>query len=223
MIKYKQQKAKKSEINFSDFCEQRKIKCVALDNLDNKFQRQKFLIKPNSKCPDFWCQKNNQEIFVEVKTLTNITNAKREKQMDEEIKKGLKDGKKIIKLPDFDPIPEFKGPLENFLKDASSQFKNIKEDYNFPKILLLCDVITASFSCNIIFSGEYNSYSKIDGKLTCVGMRKKERGLFDKTGSSVSALVFWNKEAGRFNGIANPKAKIEFSEDNFNLFFGIKK
>lgn len=54
-------------------------------------------------------------------------------------------------------------------------------------------------------------------------MRKKERSLFDKTGSTVSAVVFWNKEENRFNGVANPKAKVEFSENNFNLFFGNKK
>ncbi|MBU4368596.1 hypothetical protein KJ575_02695 [Patescibacteria group bacterium] len=220
MMKYKQQKAKKSEINFSDFCKQRKIECTALDDSNNNLQRQKFLINPNGKCPDFWCQKNNQEIFVEVKTLTNITNAKREKQMDGEIKKGLKDGKKIIKLPDFNPIPELKGPLENFLKDASSQFKNIKEDYNFPKILLLCDVINSHFVCHTIFLGAYDSYSKVGGKLNYAGMRKKEQGLFDKTGLNVSALVFWNEEEKCFDCIANPRARIEFSESSFNLFFG---
>ncbi len=224
MIKYKQQKAKKSEIDFSDFCKQRKIEYEVLDNLDNKFQRRKFLINPNGKCPDRWCRKKNQEIFVEVKTLTNITNAKREKQINEAIKNGLRNGQNIIQTSEvFNPIPELKGPFETFLRDASSKFKNIKNNYNFPKILLLNNVINIRFACYSIFLGEYDSYSKINGELEYVGMRKKERGLFDKTGSSVSALVFWDKEAECFNGIANPKAKIEFSVKNFNLFFGIKK
>lgn len=90
MKKYKQRKAEQSEINFSDFCKRRKIECVALDDPNNKFQRQKFLIKSNGKCPDFWCRKDKQEMFVEIKTLTNITNAKREKQINEAIENGLK-------------------------------------------------------------------------------------------------------------------------------------
>ena len=220
MKKYKQQKAEQSEINFSDFCKQRKTECIALDNI--KFQRQKFLIKPNGKCPDFWCKKDNQEIFVEVKTLTNLTNAKREKQINKKIEEGIKIGKNFIRTSEmFNPTIELKGPFETFLRSASSKFKNIRKNYNFPKILLLCDVINIRFECHAIFLGAYDSYSKVDGKLKYVGMRKKKRGLFDKTGSNVSALIFWNKEAKCFNGIANPKAKIEFSEDDFNLFFGI--
>ena len=209
MKKYKQQKAEQSEINFSDFCQQRKIEYVKLDALSNKFQRKKFLKDENSDCPDFWCKKNNQEIFVEVKTLTNLANEKIERKIKERTEQGLKERKPLINDIHFFPVHklfnagvELRGPLETDLKTTSSKFKNIKPEYNYAKILLLCDVIFPVHKS--IFIGT-----------------SKKRGLFDKTGSNVSALVFWNKRAKRFNGIANPKARIEFTENSFNLFFGI--
>ncbi|OGI24994.1 MAG: hypothetical protein A3J76_04160 [Candidatus Moranbacteria bacterium RBG_13_45_13] len=221
--KHNQKKAKQEEINFSDFCKQRKVEYITLDDPINSFQREKYLIKPSGKCLDFWCRKNKREIFVEVKTLTNITNAKREKQISTAIKEGIKNGKNIIQTSEvFDPIPELKVPFETFLREASKKFKNVKKNFNFPKILLLSNVINIHFACHAIFLGAYDSYSKINGKLAYVGMRKRERGLFDKTGSNVSALVYWNKEAKCFNGVANPKAKVKFSGNSFNLFFGTK-
>ena len=64
MKKYKQQQAEQSEIDFFDFCQQRKIEIIKLDDPNNKLQRQQFLIQPNGKCPDFLCTFNNKSIFL---------------------------------------------------------------------------------------------------------------------------------------------------------------
>jgi len=51
-------------------------------------------------------QKNEQEIFVEIKTLTNITNAKREKIINDAIESGIKNSKIVIQASEvFNPIP----------------------------------------------------------------------------------------------------------------------
>ena len=62
--KYKQQKAEKSEIKFIDFCKQRKIEHIQLDNVSSIFKRKKYLIKTNGKCPDFWCKKMNRKFLL---------------------------------------------------------------------------------------------------------------------------------------------------------------
>jgi len=229
--KIKQQTAKKFEIGFSDFCDDNVIEFERLDDSGSEFQRGNFLIDINGESPDFWCRKDNQEMFVEVKTLVNITNDKRERQMNKAIESGRKEGKSYFPIcAPFNLIPELMGPLESSLKKASSQFKNIKEEFDFPRILLLSNVLGINSNALAIFLGYpfYISKQKMSlGTYFEVGKNfqyidKLERGLFDKTGSNVSAVVFWNKEAQCFNGIANPLAKIKFSESSFSLFFGVK-
>lgn len=218
MKKDKQQKAERSEIEFSNFCGRKGIECIKLDKKENKFLRKKFLINPDGDCPDFWCKKNNEEIFVEVKTLINIVKDETQKRMDEYVERVLKDKSGFVRIK-IDPLKkEYEKRLENNLRSASKQFKNIKERYNYPKILLSANVVSSRFILNANFLGAYDSCSK---NRKYVGLQKKERGFFDKTGSNVSALIYWSEENNCYNRIQNPKAKIEFTEDNFYLFFGI--
>jgi hypothetical protein len=83
--KIKKQKAEKTEFLFSKFCLENNIECKKVDDPKNIQFKKQFLKKEEGKCPDFWCKKNGQEIFLEVKTLTNLTNKKREDLIDKEI------------------------------------------------------------------------------------------------------------------------------------------
>jgi len=112
---YKQRKAFKSEETFKMLAPVKSITCNRLDGIYSLSLRKKYLKDPEGKCPDFICSKNNKYVFVEVKTLTNFTNAAREKRMED----------RVVEV--FDPLPELKGPLRTFLKNASNKFKNIKE------------------------------------------------------------------------------------------------
>jgi len=211
--RYGQKKAEKAEINFCYFCKQRSVDFIKLDSSDGSFKRKKYLVDSNGKCPDFWCKINNQEIFIEIKTLVNTTNKAREVRMFNSSRDGA-----VNRFDVFDPIPELIGPFENFLKKAKLKFRNIKKEYNhIPRILVLDGGINIDrFLCNAIFLGAYDACSESE----IWSLQKKGKGLFDKNGSDVSALVFWNKKEKRFNGISNPRAKIDFSENNFDLFFG---
>lgn len=218
---YKTAKAQQSEINFSDHCQQRKIKCVKLDAPNNQSQRRNFLIQPSGKCPDFLCKVEGKNIFVEVKTLINFTGAAREKSIKESNKASRVAGNFIHFSPLFEPIPELKRTLKTSLKDVQKKFKNIKEEYKYPCVMLLCDVFGIELIGHQIFLDAYESYMEKDEKLVYCGWQKTEReqGLFDKIGSNVSAVVFWNEPTKCFNYIANPKAKIYLSKRHFNLFF----
>jgi len=213
--KIKQNKAIEAEVMFEEYCKEHNVEYIKLDNYN---KRDEFLINPNGKSPDFYCKKNGKEIFVEVKMLTNLTNAKREKIMMEDAKQTHDKGSLVGPMRMFNPDEELQGPMETFLKSSSSKFKNLKFDY--PKILLLNGFFgNIDFAIHSIFLGAYDSFSKKNGKLEFVGKRKIKRALFDKTGSNVSAVIYWNKEENRYNGVGNPNAKIFFPEEFFNIFF----
>jgi|GEM_PF-5965596 len=206
----KQEKAKDSEILFENFCKKNSIECEKVDSFLNKNLRSKFLIKQNGKCPDFWCKKNGEEIFVEIKTITNLTNQKREHYLDEVSGKN-------VPIDVFNPADELKGPLETFLKDASKKFKNLKKDINQPRILFIEGIFANSrFILRKVFLGVCDSYKR--GGIYD-GLKKVNVGLFDKTGSNVSAIIYWDKESNCFGGIENFKAKIFFSDNKFDIFF----
>jgi len=43
-----------------------------MDSPENEKIRNKFLADPSGKCPDFRCEKEGKEMFVEIKKLTNL-------------------------------------------------------------------------------------------------------------------------------------------------------
>jgi len=223
--RFKQETALATENSFEQFCQKNNIEYSKLDLQKNKSARNKYLINPMGKCLDFWCKKEGKEIFIEVKTLTNLTDQKREVIIEAAI-----DDIKSKKLPGgitseaFDPIPELEGPFTTFLKDASSKFKNIRSNFQHPKILFLDGVaMPKRIILNAIFYGAFDSYKRKGSKLVTAGLQKTKRGLFDKTGSNVSALIYWNKDKNCFYGLENYKAKISFSENYFETFFGKTK
>jgi hypothetical protein len=194
-----------------------------LDEKDNLRYRTTFLTNPNGKCPDFWCKVQNREIFVEVKTLTNLTNKAREDQVDKAIQKIKEEGLKWgITSPVFDPTPELKGPFTKFIKDSSSKFKNIKKEITAPRVVFIEAGLfgNSRFTTLALLLGAYDSYNE---DLAYVGLVKKERGLFDQTGSNVSALIYWNTDENCFYGVGNPNAKISLTEKDFAIFFGKEK
>lgn len=218
---HKQKRVFDTETFFELFCTKNGIECIKLDSKERMSDRTLVLKKASGKCPDFWCKIDGKEIFVEVKTLTNLTNQKREESIEraaDEIKaKGLL-GEMTSEV--FSPEPELVGPFTTFLKDASNKFKNIKDTIEAPRILFIDGFFgNIRFSAHSIFLGAYDSYKKEDTKLVYCGMKKTERGLFDKTGSNVSAVLWWNKEIDCFQGLENTKPKISLSKDIFNFFF----
>lgn len=203
MKKYKQQKAEQSEIDFFKLCEQRKINCVKLDDSANELQRQTFLTDQKGKCPDFLCEIKDKSIFVEIKTQTHFPNAKREKFIEEYNDASRRAGNSIHSSGSFDYTTELEGFFKGILKDTNEKFKNIKEEYKYPRIMFLNGVFRIELIARTSFLGA------------------TEEGVFYKTGSNVSALVFENKEVKCFDYIANPKAKTEIylSKKIFDLFF----
>lgn len=215
--RYRQKQADSDECNFEKFCINGKIKFIRLDK--NKEAQIKFLHNPRGKSPDFWCQKNDRCVFVEIKTHTLLTNEARKKVMTQivQTKKAAGLSGTTIFNP-FDPIPELNVPFEGYLRDSSKKFKNIKSEYAFPRILLLSSFSAENHDIPAIFLGAYPSFLK-NGAYA--GLSKIHRGLFDFTGSNVSALVYWSTDQKRYGGIANPHAKILLSEEDFRLFFEI--
>ncbi len=222
----KQEKASNTEDNFELFCQKNYDDFSKLDNINNLKEKTKFLTNPSGKCPDFWCKEKGKEIFVEVKTLTNLTNKAREDQMDRAAKRiqkaGLGGG---ILSPVFDPTPELEGPFTKFIKDSSSKFKNIKNEITAPRVIFLDAGLfgNSRFTTHALLLGAYDSYAMEDNELVYAGLKKEKRGLFDKTGSNVSALIYWNSDDNCFSGVGNPNAKISLSEEDFAIFFGKEK
>lgn len=214
---YRQEQASSYERNFEDFCNKSGIEFIRLDQ--DKEAQGRILKNPCGKIPDFLCQKGNKHIFVEVKTHTLLTNEARNKAMILTIqaKKAAGLNGTTIFEP-FDPIPELKIPFEGYLRDASKKFKNIKEEYNFSRILLLYGMHVERFDAHAVFLGAYPSF-RIDGSYA--GLKKEHPGLFDSTGSNVSALVYWSPDLKRYEGIANPRARFLLSEEDFRLFFEV--
>jgi hypothetical protein len=222
---FKQQRALESELNFENFCQKNNIEYKKIDDSKSYVWKKKFLKNVHGKCPDFWCKIKNKEIFVEIKTLTNLTNEKREISIEKEIKKIKNNGLPGGMVSEvFSPTPEIEGPFTTFLKDSSSKFKNLKDELSQPRILFINKIFGSNirFAINALFLGAYDSYKKESGKLVYAGLNKTKRGLFDKTGSNVSAVIYWNKERKHFQCAANSSAKISFSGDYFNAFFDKK-
>lgn len=218
---YKIEKSKRAEDDLIEFCDKNEILYQKLDDIDSKKLRIKYLKDPKGKCPDFLITKKSLSCFIEVKALTNFTNAKREKEMDERREFLYKSGKSGILINGvFDIISELVGPFRTFIQSASDKFKNLKVEHKYPRILLLGDdFVINTFSVYALFFGAYPSYKKINEKLQYIGFQKTKPGLFDKTGSNISAVIYWNRDQKRYYGIENPKAIVKFSEDRFNYFF----
>jgi len=213
--KTKQGLAQKTEVDFEGFCRRNGICYEKIDEPKNMVSKKKFLRDVEGKCPDFWCKKNGKEIFVEVKTLTNLTNQKREESMEKLIEENRSKSLPCVEV--FDPTPEIRGPFKGFLKKASKKFKNLRCDLVQPRILFIDGMFEIDrFTINTLFLGAYDTYNT---KLTYTGLRKKEKGLFDETGSNVSAVMYWNEQVGYFQYAINPKAKISFTEDFFSAIF----
>jgi hypothetical protein len=215
---YKIQESQKTEDDFSNFCKGKGISCYKLDGKESQSFRIKYLEKPNSNCPDFLIEKNDKHCFVEVKTLTNFTNAKREKEITRKREFFQKNRQSGIILNDtIDFYTELWGPFTTFMRSCSKKFKNIKSNYGYPKLLLVGGFNVDQIRMSALFHGSYLSY---DLKLEkWVGFQKKKIGLFDKLGSSISAVIYWNDDFERYFCLENPRSKVEFSEQLFNHFF----
>lgn len=214
------EKSKKSEDNFFDFCSKNKISCQKLDNIESDISKNKYLNNPKGNCPDFLITKGDLSCFVEVKTLTNFTNAKREKEIDKKrelLQQSCQSGVLVSDVIDF--TSELKGPFRTFVQSASAKFKNIKPEYLYPRILLLDGFTVDEHSVNAIFNGSYRSYIKVNNKLQCIGFQRKKSGLFDKTGSNISAVIYFNQNNDRYFGVENSRAVVKFSEECFYHFF----
>lgn len=214
------EKSKKSEDNFFDFCSKNKISCQKLDKIESGISKTKYLNNPEGNCPDFLITKEDLSCFVEVKTLTNFTNAKREKEIDKKrelLQQSCQSGVLVSDVIDF--TAELKGPFRTFVQSASDKFKNIKSEYSHPRILLLDGFTVDEYSVNAIFNGSYLSYIKVNNKLQCIDFQRKKSGLFDKTGSNISAVIYWNQNHARYCGVENSRAIVKFSEELFHHFF----
>lgn len=214
---WRQQKGSDSEFSFEKFCKERNILCTRLEQ--DETARKEFLKDSNGKCPDFLCFNNGIQIFVEVKTHTLLTNEARNKEMTQIIQAKQSAGLSgTTMFEPFDPRPELKIVFEGYLRNASNKFKNIKEIHKFPRVLLLRSHHANEFDIQAIFLGAYPSFNR-GGKFA--GFKKTHNGLFDSTGSNVSAVIYWNDEQKRFNGRGNPKAVILLSDKDFKKFFEI--
>ncbi|MFA5838374.1 MAG: hypothetical protein WC849_00305 [Candidatus Paceibacterota bacterium] len=215
---YKIEASKKSENDFSSFCKKNNIFCQKLDLVENESLRIKYLINSKGNCPDFLIKKEKLFCFVEVKTLTNFTNAKREKEIDtrrEALQKKHQSG--IIINDTIDFYTELWGPFKTFIQSCSKKFKNIKDKYKYPRLLLVGGSNVDQIRMSALFHGSYLSY---DIRLEkWIGFQKKKIGLFDKMGSNISAVIYWNKDFNRYFCLENPRFKVKFSETDFKHFF----
>src|SRR3989344_997589 len=212
------QDAEKTETDFSKFCDDNGIACNKLDIPENRPLRVEYLKNADSNCPDFLIKKDERFCFIEAKTLTNFTNAKRQKEIDarrEALHKKRQSG--IILNDTIDFYTELWGPFKTFIQSTSKKFKNIKEKYKYPRLLLVGGSNVDQIRMSALFHGSYLSY---DIKLEkWIGFQKKKMGLFDKMGSSISAVIYWNKDFKRYFCLENPRFKIKFSETDFKHFF----
>lgn len=214
--KYRQEQAHSHERNFETFCNKNRIGFIYLDK--DKNAQEMFLVDPRGKSPDYLCKKDDQSVFVEVKTHTLLTNEARNTTMMRTIQAKKVTGLNATTIfPLSDPIPELKSPFMGYLKDASKKFKNVKKELNFPRILLLNVLSFRISDIRAVFDGQYPSFRQ-DGSL---GFSKVHRGLLDSTGSNVSALVYWNADIKRYECMANSRAQILLSEGDFKRFFEI--
>lgn len=213
--RWRQQKGSNAESSFERLCEENGIICIKIEGDGTK--RQEFLEDANGKCPDFLCEKNENRFFVEVKTHTLLTNEARNREMTQIILAKKSAGLSgAIMFDPFDPRPELKGVFEGYLRDASNKFKNIKKIFKFPRVLLLNSHHANEFDIQAIFWGAYPSFYQ-GGEYA--GLKKEHRGLFDSTGTNVSAVIYWNDDEKRFEGRGNPRAIFPLSNDDFKKLF----
>lgn len=213
--KYRQEQAHSHEGHFEVFCNKSKIEFLSLDK--NRNAQKEFLRDPSGKSPDYLCQKDGRSIFVEVKTHTLLTNEGRNTTMLRTIKAKRDAGLSATTIfPLSDPVQELKSPFVGYLKDANKKFKNIKNEHSFPRILLLNILPFRISDVRAVFAGLYPSFQQ-DGSFA--GFSKVHRGLFDSTGSNVSALVYWNADIKRYECLVNSRAQIVFLEEEFKRFF----
>ena len=191
------QESQKTENDFSNYCKGSGISCYKLDDIGGQSFRAKYLEIPDSNCPDFLIEKSDKRCFVEVKTLTNFTNAKREKEINtrrEFLQKNHRSG--IVLNDTIDFYSELWGPFTTFIRSSSRKFKNIRENYKYPRLLLVGGFNVDQIRMSALFHGSYLSYDLTLGKW--VGLQKKKMGLFDKIGSSISAVIYWNEDFDRY-------------------------
>lgn len=217
---YKKEASEKTENNFSNYCKQNNILCIKLDSIENAPFRKKYLINDTGFCPDFLITKENFSCFVEAKTLTNLTNEKREKEIDkrrEFLQKNHQSG--ILTEGVVDVFSELYGPFRTFIQSAGKKFKNIKSEFSFPRLLLLNGINVDQITINAVFSGMFVTYKLIENNTQCVGFQKSKRGILDSSGSSISAIIHWNRDQNRYFCLENSRATPRFIESNFLHFF----
>lgn len=199
-----QEKSQKSEEDFKVFCGKNKIECVKLDSPQSISLRKKFLKNPNGSTPDFWCRKNKKEIFVEIKFLTN---------------KEILDPKNDGMVLDVKEI--YEKTLDSDLRKSRKKFKNIKEIFKSPKIVIIYGMISPRYHIESILLEVYPTYIKSKGKLVSLGNKKNinKESFFDKRGGDISAFIAWDDKNNIFCGAGNPNTKIPFLEEDYDLFF----
>ena len=201
-------KAKNSENKLIKFFLQNKVTYIKLDE-ENEINKSEFLIDSKWKCPDFYWNINWEELFIEVKTITNTTNQSRE----EKIRKWITEV--------FEPRTEFIWPMESLLKDTSNKFKNISTKYKeIPRILFVDGIFWEQkhFICSI-FWGIYETYTLTWESSGNWGWRKSERWLLDRTGSNISAIIYWNEPTNQLECLANYNSIVPYNENSFYYFF----
>ncbi len=217
--KSRQNKGLQKENFFIDYCNNRNIDVIKLDKATDEF-KSNFLIDVKGSCPDFICKINLQNIFVEIKTHTIITNEANQQKLESIIKYNkevLRNSSPVFWGPrDFKS--ELKDVFEGYLRKASKKFKNLKLNNNYPRIL----IIYSDFAIDIDYIAIFKAlYPTLNTKNTNVfyGNSNNERGLFDSTGSNVSAIVYFDNLEKKYRGIQNHNSPFLLDEDNFNIFF----
>lgn len=218
---YKKEASEKTETDFLDYCAKNNIFCAKLDSTENFILRKKYLIDRAGPCPDFLITKENISCFVEAKTLTNLTNAKREKEIDrrrEFLQKNRQSG--ILTEGVVDVYSELKGPFRTFIQSAGKKFKNIKSEFTYPCLLLLNGGINVDqITVNGVFAGMFVTYRLIGDSTQCAGFQKNKRGILESSGSSISAIIHWNRDENRYFCLENSRSKQRFPESDFQHFF----
>jgi hypothetical protein len=207
----RQQKSRDAEDFFEKDCKRRGILCYRIDD-NNKIElHRKYLKNINGKRVDFLCERNNKYIFVETKTIAHFINPKIEKEVREAEERGISAVKDAMGV---------ENPIKTHMKQARKQFKNIKDEYTYPRIVFLDGVIGIESLALYIFQGAGYHYVKENGELKCIGLKKSKKGLFDDT-SSISAVVYCDS-GGNYSGVGNNNSEIIFSKKDFNYFFSTK-
>ena len=177
-----------------------------------------YLTEPGRKSPDFLCIKNELSLFVEIKTRTTFASDTKMREITKEARAKKATGQSGIASFSFDPIADAKNTFIYYAKNASMKFKNIKKEFNFPRVLILCGYINST-DVNVIYFSRKDNYKLMDNKLIYNGLVKDGPGVLDSTGSNISAIVYWNKDLKRYEGSENPNGIIPLPNSTFEKFF----